>query len=61
MKEFEYQETYTKKLVDLSVVLNEQTPVYPGDSKITTRPAGTLEKGVCRLCSNIWKPQWYSR
>lgn len=31
-------------LVDLSVVLNDKTPVYPGDPKITAKPAGILEK-----------------
>ena len=30
--------------IDLSVVLNEQTPVYPGDPKIAIKPSGVLEK-----------------
>lgn len=30
--------------VDLSVVLNEKTPVYPGDPIISTKPSGILEK-----------------
>ncbi len=29
-------------LIDLTVVLNEQTPVYPGDPATTIRPAGVL-------------------
>lgn len=32
------------KLVDLSIVINEQTPVYPGDPAIKIEPAGVLEK-----------------
>lgn len=30
--------------VDLSVIINEQTPVYPGDPKIKIEKAGILEK-----------------
>lgn len=32
------------KFVDLSVILNENTPVYPGDPKTKIAPAGILEK-----------------
>jgi arylformamidase len=32
------------KFVDLSVVLNEDTPVYPGDPKTKIEPAGVFEK-----------------
>lgn len=31
-------------LIDLSVPLNEQTPVYPGDPATEIRPAGILDK-----------------
>ena len=31
-------------LVDLSVVLNKNTPVYPGDPQIITKPNGILDK-----------------
>ncbi|MBI2592645.1 MAG: cyclase family protein [Candidatus Colwellbacteria bacterium] len=31
-------------LVDLSVIINEDTPVYPGDPKTKIEPAGILEK-----------------
>ena len=35
-------------LVDLSVPINEETPVYPGDPKTTIAPAGILSKdGYC--------------
>jgi arylformamidase len=30
--------------IDLSVELNENTPVYPGDPKVQIEPAGVLEK-----------------
>src|SRR5437763_11550661 len=30
--------------IDLSVLINERTPVYPGDPLIEIRPNGTLEK-----------------
>ncbi|MCL4415637.1 MAG: cyclase family protein [Patescibacteria group bacterium] len=33
-----------KKYIDLSVTLNENTPVYPGDPKFSIKPAGVLEK-----------------
>ncbi|MDB5183152.1 MAG: hypothetical protein JWO47_936 [Candidatus Saccharibacteria bacterium] len=34
--------------IDLSVLLNEQTPVYPGDPKTAIKPAGVLAKdGWC--------------
>ena len=34
--------------IDLSVVVNEQTPVYPGDPATRIAPAGILEKnGYC--------------
>lgn len=33
-----------QKFIDLSVVLNENTPVYPGDPKFTAKLAGILEK-----------------
>ncbi|KKR25102.1 MAG: hypothetical protein A3C27_01010 [Candidatus Levybacteria bacterium RIFCSPHIGHO2_02_FULL_39_36] len=32
------------KWIDLSVVINEKTPVYPGDPKTKIEPAGILEK-----------------
>ncbi len=32
------------KILDLSVLLNEQTPVYPGDPHIKIEPAGVLAK-----------------
>ncbi len=32
------------KIVDLSVVVNEQTPVYPGDPKIKIETTGVFEK-----------------
>lgn len=32
------------KFVDLSVPINEDTPVYPGDPKTKIQPAGVLEK-----------------
>ncbi|MBI2589344.1 cyclase family protein [Candidatus Saccharibacteria bacterium] len=32
------------ELVDLSVVINEDTPVYPGDPKVKIRPLGVFEK-----------------
>lgn len=32
------------KIVDLSVVLNEDTPAYPGDPKIKIETTGTFEK-----------------
>lgn len=31
-------------IVDLSVVLNEQTPIYPGDPTTKIEPAGVLER-----------------
>jgi kynurenine formamidase len=35
-------------IVDLSVVLNEQTPVYPGDPATSIKPSGVLAKdGFC--------------
>ena len=35
-------------IVDLSVPLNEQTPIYPGDPATKIEPAGVLEKdGYC--------------
>jgi len=37
-----------KKIVDLSVVLNEQTPLYPGDPPVLIKPAGDIVKdGFC--------------
>ncbi len=30
------------KIIDLSVLVNEQTPVYPGDPKIKIQPAGVF-------------------
>ena len=33
-----------QKYIDLSVVTNENTPVYPGDPKFTIKPTGILEK-----------------
>ena len=34
--------------VDLTVALNESTPVYPGDPKTSIKPAGILAKdGFC--------------
>ena len=35
------------KLVDLSVPLNEQTPVYPGDPETIVTQAGVFEKDGC--------------
>lgn len=36
------------KIVDLSVAINENTPVYPGDPKTIIKPAGDLAKdGYC--------------
>lgn len=36
------------KYVDLSVPINEATPIYPGDPKTSIKPAGVLEKdGYC--------------
>ena len=32
------------KFIDLSVTINEQTPVYPGDPTTKIKPEGTLEK-----------------
>lgn len=32
------------QLIDLSLVVNESTPVYPGDPKIKIEPLGTFEK-----------------
>lgn len=32
------------KFIDLSVPVNEATPVYPGDPKTKITPAGVLEK-----------------
>lgn len=32
------------QLIDLSVPINEDTPVYPGDPKTKITPAGVLEK-----------------
>jgi arylformamidase len=32
------------EIIDLSVALNENTPVYPGDPKVEIKPAGVLEK-----------------
>lgn len=32
------------KLIDLSVPINEDTPVYPGDPKTKIQPAGVLVK-----------------
>lgn len=32
------------KIVDLSVPVNENTPVYPGDPKTVIRPAGVFDK-----------------
>lgn len=32
------------KLIDLSVPLNEKTPIYPGDPKTKIKPAGIFEK-----------------
>lgn len=35
-------------IIDLSVALNEQTPIYPGDPATKIEPAGVLEKdGYC--------------
>ncbi|HUC20715.1 MAG TPA: cyclase family protein, partial [Candidatus Polarisedimenticolaceae bacterium] len=35
-------------LIDLSVQLNEKTPVYPGDPETSIKPAGILDKdGFC--------------
>lgn len=31
-------------LIDLSVLLNEQTPIYPGDPPITITPAGVFDR-----------------
>jgi arylformamidase len=37
-----------KRFIDLSVPLNEQTPVYPGDPSTQIKPAGDLAKdGFC--------------
>lgn len=30
-------------LIDLSVTLNQQTPIYPGDPAIKIEPAGVIE------------------
>jgi arylformamidase len=38
------------KIIDLSVPLNENTPVYPGDPKVETKPAGVLEKDGYNDC-----------
>ena len=36
------------KYIDLSVPINEDTPIYPGDPKTTIKPAGVLENdGYC--------------
>ncbi len=36
------------KYVDLSVLINEDTPIYPGDPKTIIKPAGVLDKdGYC--------------
>lgn len=36
------------KYVDLSVPINENTPIYPGDPKTSIKPAGVLDKdGYC--------------
>lgn len=36
------------KYVDLSVAINEDTPIYPGDPKTSIKPAGVLDKdGYC--------------
>lgn len=32
------------KIIDLSVTVNEDTPVYPGDPKTVIKPAGVFEK-----------------
>ena len=32
------------KFIDLSVVVNEETPVYPGDPPIKIQPAGVFAK-----------------
>ncbi len=32
------------KLIDLSVLLNEKAPVYPGDPKTVIKQAGALDK-----------------
>lgn len=32
------------KYIDLSVILNQQTPVYPGDPAIKIEPAGVIER-----------------
>lgn len=32
------------KIIDLTVLLNEQTPVYPGDLATVIKPAGVFEK-----------------
>lgn len=35
-------------IIDLSVPINEQTPVYPGDPAVKIAPAGNLERdGYC--------------
>lgn len=40
--------TMSKQLVDLSVPINEQTPVYPGDPSTQIKPAGDLTRdGYC--------------
>lgn len=38
------------KVIDLSVPLNENTPVYPGDPKVEAKPAGVLEKDGYNDC-----------
>lgn len=38
----------TTMLIDLSVAINEQTPIYPGDPKTKIEPAGVLARdGYC--------------
>ncbi|HSX28321.1 MAG TPA: cyclase family protein [Candidatus Saccharimonadales bacterium] len=32
------------KLIDLSVILNQQTPVYPGDPAVKIEPVGVIER-----------------
>jgi arylformamidase len=39
-----HRNSLTMKLIDLSVVVNEQTPVFPGDAPTKIEPANRLER-----------------
>ena len=43
-QEIIYNESTTMKLIDLSVPINKETPVYPGDPVTKIEPAGVLKE-----------------